>query len=196
MSTSLSCCADTAPSQTSRTSTDNPRRLQEGRHRPRRAPCDRTTARPDTRHPRPTATVQNVDITADFTRPELDYPEGTVAQLFRNDEALGEPVPMPDTGNSLTFTAEVPREQQTKSVTYEVELVSVKVDSDEWTGTTANPPTILVKGTGVTAPEPTTGSLQFGSLESAFTASLSELSGYELAPLSNDNLTGMLSSAF
>lgn len=126
-----------------------------------------------------------VTITATFERPGLEYPEGTMVQLYRDGEAVGEAVPMPETGTTLTWEDELPRAERNATHRYTVELETVRVEYDQWTGATDQPAAVIVRGTDDTLPEePGTGSLDMGSITGPIEGSLSDSVGYEVAPLS------------
>lgn len=125
----------------------------------------------------------DVTINASFQRPGLEYPEGTMVQLYRDGVAVGEPVPMPKTGTTLTWQDELPRTERNATHRYAVELETIRVDYDQWTGSTAQPAAVIVRGTDDTLPGPTEpGSLEMGSAELG--ALSSDLVGYDVAPLS------------
>lgn len=139
-----------------------------------------------------------VNVTTTFSRPSLNFPEGTLVQLFRDALPLGEPVAMPATGTSITFpTDEIDRAERTGTHRYSVELVTIWFDYNEWKGSTPNPAVVIVAGKDgeSVAPVPDTGSLDLGSLTSPVTSSLSDSVGYDVAPLSSPTVTGLLSSA-
>lgn len=143
-------------------------------------------------------TVQPVTVTATFARPSVDFPDGTMVQLYRDALPVGEPVAMPDTGTSISFPAdEIPRDERTGTHHYTVELVTIYFDYNEWKGATQNPAVVVVKGTAgtIVEPEPGTGSLDLGSITDPITSSLSGSVGYDVAPLSSDAVVGLLSSA-
>lgn len=126
-----------------------------------------------------------VTINATFNRPGIEYPEGTMVQLYRDGEAVGELVPMPETGTTLTWEDELPRAERNATHRYTVELETVRVEYDQWTGSTDQPAAVIVRGTDDTLPEePGTGSLDMGSLTDPIEGSLSDSVGYEVAPLS------------
>lgn len=138
-----------------------------------------------------------VTVTATFQRPGLEYPEGTLVQLYRDGEAIGDPVPMPSTGTTLTWEDDVPRGERTATHRYTVELETIRVDYDQWTGSTTTPAAVIVTGTGDNTPEPGTGSLDLGSVTGPATSSLSDSTGYDVAPLSGvlPDLSTTMSSA-
>lgn len=139
-----------------------------------------------------------VTVTATFTRPTLNYPEGTLVQLYRDAQPIGEPVAMPAAGTTVTFpTDEVPRADRTGTHRYTVELVTIWSDYNEWKGSTPNPAVVVVKGVEgeVITPEPGTGSLDLGLITDPLTTSLSGSIGYDVAPLSSPTVMGLLSSA-
>lgn len=139
-----------------------------------------------------------VDVTATFTRPGQDFPEGTVVQLYRDALPIGEPVAMPETGTSITFpTDEIPRTDRTGTHNYTVELETIYLDYNEWRGSTQNPGVVVVAGTDgvIDGPGAGSGSLDLGSLSNSATSSLSGSVGYDVAPLSSPTVTGLLSSA-
>lgn len=138
-----------------------------------------------------------VTVTATFQRPGLEYPEGTLVQLYRDGEAVGEPVPMPATGTSITLEDDIPRGERTATHRYTVELETIRVEYDQWTGSTTTPAAVIVTGTGDTTPEPGTGSLDLGSVTGPATSSLSDSTGYDVAPLSGvlPDLSTTMSSA-
>lgn len=124
-----------------------------------------------------------VTINTTFQRPGLEYPEGTLVQLYRNGEAFGEPVLMPETGTTLTWQDELPRAERNAVYRYTVELETVRVEYDQWTGSTAQPAAVIVRGTDDSLPEPAEpGSLEMGSAELGNLSS--DLVGYDVAPLS------------
>lgn len=138
-----------------------------------------------------------VTVTATFARPGLEYPEGTMVQLYRNGEAVGEPVAMPDTGTTLTWQDDVPRTERTATHRYTVELETIRVEYDQWRGSTPIPAAVIVTGTSdETAPEPGTGSLDAGSLTGSAQGLLTDSVGYDVAPLSGvmPDLSSTLSS--
>lgn len=139
-----------------------------------------------------------VTITATFQRPGLEYPEGTLVQLYRNGEAVGEPVPIPETGTTLTFQDNVLRTERNATYRYTVELDTIRVEYDQWTGATAQPAAVIVRGTDDVLPgERGTGSLDTGSLTGPIEGSLSDSVGYDVAPLSGvmPELSATMSSA-
>lgn len=139
-----------------------------------------------------------VTVTATFQRPGLEYPEGTTAQLYRNGEAVGEPVPMPESGTTVTFQDDVERTNRNATYRYTVELDTVRVEYDQWSGATARPATVIVRGLDDASPDdPGTGSLDIGSLTGPLEGSLSNSVGYDVAPLSGvmPELSATLSSA-
>lgn len=139
-----------------------------------------------------------VDVTATFSRPGQDFPEGTVVQLYRDALPIGEPVAMPTSGTSITFpTDEIPRTDRTGTHNYTVELETIYLDYNEWRGSTQNPGVVVVAGTDgvIDGPVPGTGSVDLGSLSNSATSSLSGSLGYDIAPLSSPAVTGLLSSA-
>ncbi|MFL0577755.1 hypothetical protein [Dietzia sp. 179-F 9C3 NHS] len=139
-----------------------------------------------------------VTVTATFQRPGLEYPEGTLVQLYRNGVAVGDPVPVPESDTTLTWEDDVPRAERTATHRYTVELETIRVEYDQWTGSTPNPAAVIVTGTGgEDAPAPGTGSLDVGSLSGSAEGSLTDSVGYDVAPLSGvmPELTSMLSSA-
>lgn len=124
-----------------------------------------------------------VTVTATFQRPGLEYPEDTVAQLYRDGVAVGEPVAMPVSGSTLTWQDELPRTERDATHRYTIELQTVRVGYDQWTGSTARPAAVIVRGTDDTLPGPAApGSLEMGSAELG--ALSSDLVGYDVAPLS------------
>lgn len=139
-----------------------------------------------------------VTVTATFARPDLEYPEGTMVQLYRNGEAIGEPVPMPTAGTSVAWQDDVPREERTATHRYTVELETIRVEYDQWTGSTPIPAAVIVSGTndGGPTPGPSTGSLDAGSLTGSVQGSLTDSVGYDVAPLSGvmPEVSAMLSS--
>lgn len=140
-----------------------------------------------------------VTITAAFTRPGLEYPEGTLVQLYRDGEAIGEPVAMPATGTELTWQDNAPRTERNATYRYTVELDTIRVEYDQWTGSTLQPAAVIVRGTDDELPDngPGTGSLDMGSLTGPLEGSLSDSVGYDVAPLSGvmPELSATLSSA-
>ncbi|MBB1029536.1 hypothetical protein G6027_01240 [Dietzia sp. SLG310A2-38A2] len=139
-----------------------------------------------------------VNVTATFARPGLNFPEGTMVQLYRDALPVGEPVPMPATGASITFpTDEIDRTDRTGTHRYTVELETIWFDYNEWKGSTQNPAVVVVAGLDgeIITPEPGTGSLDLGSLTDPMTTSLSGSVGYDVAPLSSPTVFGLLSSA-
>ena len=124
-----------------------------------------------------------VTINTTFQRAELEYPEGTMVQLYRDGVAVGEPVPMPETGTTLTWQDELPRAERNATYRYTVELETIRVEYDQWTGSTEQPAAVIVRGTDDTVPDPEEpGSLEMGSAELGNLSS--DLVGYDVAPLS------------
>lgn len=139
-----------------------------------------------------------VNVTATFARPGLNFPAGTLVQLYRDALPVGEPVSMPATGTSIAFpTDQIERADRTGTHRYTVELVTIWFDYNDWKGSTQNPAVVVVAGTAgeTVAPQPETGSLDLGSLTNPVTSSLTDLVGYDIAPLSSPTVTGLLSSA-
>lgn len=139
-----------------------------------------------------------VTITTTFQRPGLEYPEGTTVQLYRDGVAVGEPVPMPETGTTLTWQDELPRRERNATHRYTVELDTVRIGYDQWSGSTAQPVAVTVRGTSdQPAPEPGTGSLDAGSLTGSAQDLLTDSVGYDVAPLSGvmPELSATMSSA-
>lgn len=139
-----------------------------------------------------------VTVTATFARPNVNFPEGTMVQLYRDAKPVGEPIAMPEAGTSISFPVDgIPRAERTGTHHYTVELVTIYHDYNQWMGSTQNPATIIVTGTAgeTVAPEPGTGSLDMGSITDPITSSLSDQVGYDVSPLSSDTVMGMLSSA-
>lgn len=125
----------------------------------------------------------DVTINATFQRPGLEYPDGTLVQLYRDGVAVGEPVPMPETGTTLSWQDELPRTERNATHRYTVELDTVRVEYDQWTGSSVQPAAVIVRGTDDTAPVPPgPGSLEMGSAELGTLSS--DLVGYDVAPLS------------
>lgn len=119
-----------------------------------------------------------------------------MVQLYRNGEAVGEPVPMPETGTTMTWQDEAPRSERNATFRYTVELETIRVEYDQWTGSTAQPAAVIVTGTDDVPAEPGTGSLDAGSLTGSAEGSLSDSVGYDVAPLSGvmPEMSAMLSS--
>ena len=121
-----------------------------------------------------------------------------MVQLYRNGEAIGEPVAMPATGTELTWQDNAPRTERNATYRYTVELDTIRVEYDQWTGSTLQPVAVIVRGTDDVLPDdgPGTGSLDMGSLTGPLEGSLSDSVGYDVAPLSGvmPELSATLSS--
>lgn len=122
-----------------------------------------------------------VTINATFQRPGLEYPEGILVTLYRNGEAVGNPVAMPTSGTSLTWQDDVERTSRNATYRYTVELETTRVGYNQWSGATAQPAAVIVRGLGGATTEPGTGG-DDGNDE--LQDELSDLIGYDVAPLS------------
>ncbi|WP_152428087.1 hypothetical protein [Dietzia sp. UCD-THP] len=143
-----------------------------------------------------------VNVVTSFQRPANDFPAGTMVQILRDGVEIGE-VEMPATGTTISFPDDIARAADTQVYRYTAVLNNSDALGDTWVGATATSSPIIVTGTNPGAGGGGTGSLDPGSvinpIDSAIggslTSALSGSVGYDVAPLSSPNVTGLLSSA-